>query len=319
MKKCMGCMSEYDEQLTVCPICGYSDDVSREQAKQVPDALPAETILQGRFIVGRILGINHFSILYIAWDALLLRRVVIRELFPFDFCVRDGLNLVARTGPGQEVFAQLINRFEREILTLSACQDLPFVLDYYRTFYENQTVYAYTEYIEGNTLEDLYPLGTKIEAEEGFRFISMLGSYLSTLNERKVIHGNISPSSIYICSDRSMKLIDLKKKKRWFCSYLKSESDILRTEYCAPEILSHNVTGAVDLYSVGAVYYRLLTGKEPPAKNRRSLRVKDKMSSDIVAVLTAPRPDERMSFYSRYGESSIQGDGYGSKYQRKLF
>ena len=303
MKKCMGCMSEYEENLAVCPICGYSDDVSREQAKLVPDALPAETILQGRFIVGRILGINHFSILYIAWDALLLRRVVIRELFPFDFCARDGLNLIARNGPSQEVFAQLINRFEREILTLSTCQDLPFVLNYYRTFNENQTIYAYTEYIEGNTLNDLYPLGTRIDTAEGLRFVSMLGSYLTALSDRKVIHGNISPSSIYICSDRSIKLIDFGMTKRWLCSHIKSVSDILKTEYCAPEILGHTVTGTVDLYSVGAVYYRLLTGKEPPARNRRPLKVKDKTSSDILSVLTASKPEERMRFYSEYGRA----------------
>ena len=49
---CMGCMREYDDQFDVCPYCGYAFDTPAKQSYHIPPG----SVLQGRYIVGRVLG-----------------------------------------------------------------------------------------------------------------------------------------------------------------------------------------------------------------------------------------------------------------------
>lgn len=285
-------MSNYDEKLAECPICGYSEEFAALQAQKAPDALTIETILQGRFIVGRILSINYFSILYLAWDALLSRRVVIRELFPYDFVMRDGNHITPRSDEAGEIFSKCISQFEEETAMLASCQDLSFILNYYRFFHENGTVYTYTEYLEGVTLKDAYSKGLSDELKD--RYITSIKAYIHQLHDRQLIHGNISPSSIYICADGSLKLIDFGMNKRLLCRQIGDTRDIIDVSYSAPEILEEDVSGAIDIYSVGAVYYWLLTGKDPSLSKGRQLSVKNKRANKAICRMTDRNPDRRI-------------------------
>ena len=290
MKLCMGCMSHYDEKLAECPVCGYSETAAVQQARKAPDALKIETILQGRFVIGRILSINYFSILYIAWDALLSRRVVIRELYPYDYTKREGSNITARTDEAGEVFRNCISQFKEEIELLSSCQYLPFVLNYYRFFFENGTIYAYTEYLEGMTLRDVCQNNMADELKENY--ISEIRKCIRKLHDRQVIHGNISPSSIYVCKDGSLKLIDFGMTKRWLCRQIGNTRDIIDASYSAPELLEANISNAIDIYSAGAVFYWMISGKEPESTGRRR-RFADKKAKRLFCRMTDRDPDLR--------------------------
>ena len=52
MFRCMGCMEEFDDSLNTCPHCGYKRGTPPRDAYD----LPPETILNGRYIVGRKLA-----------------------------------------------------------------------------------------------------------------------------------------------------------------------------------------------------------------------------------------------------------------------
>ena len=90
MKKCMGCMRDYDEKELSCPLCGYSEMQIKIDKENYPEALCAGSILDGRFILGRTLSVNNFSNVYISWDALLCKRVVVKEYFPFGLGIREN-------------------------------------------------------------------------------------------------------------------------------------------------------------------------------------------------------------------------------------
>lgn len=57
MTRCMGCMREYDDGLTVCPHCGYRQGASAREAYH----LPPETILNGRYLVSRVRDLDLTS------------------------------------------------------------------------------------------------------------------------------------------------------------------------------------------------------------------------------------------------------------------
>lgn len=74
--RCMGCMEEYDDNTTVCPYCGY---VKGTPAKEIYQLQP-ESILSGRYIIGKVLGFGGFGITYIAWDSVLEKKVAVKSI-----------------------------------------------------------------------------------------------------------------------------------------------------------------------------------------------------------------------------------------------
>ena len=76
LSKCLGCMENY--QGTPCPHCGY--DPNRVKGQEY--TLPPQTILAGKYLVGRMLGQGGFGITYIGWDIALERKVAIKEYYP---------------------------------------------------------------------------------------------------------------------------------------------------------------------------------------------------------------------------------------------
>ena len=74
---CPNCMAKTAPVNGKCPVCGCN--VNMENA---PHQLPVNTILYGRYIVGRVLGAGGFGITYIGYDLKLDGRVAIKEYYP---------------------------------------------------------------------------------------------------------------------------------------------------------------------------------------------------------------------------------------------
>ena len=72
-KLCMGCM-EPKETEGACPLCGYSPDVP-----YLPAYLPPKTILNDRYIVGKLLRYNGEGAEYIGFDTVTMSKVTIRD------------------------------------------------------------------------------------------------------------------------------------------------------------------------------------------------------------------------------------------------
>ena len=79
--------------------------------------LPAGTILQGRYLIGKMLGAGGFGITYLAFQMNLNRLVAIKEFFPANFVMRSGqtgptgrdLNLIVSGAGSEELFEQTLN------------------------------------------------------------------------------------------------------------------------------------------------------------------------------------------------------------------
>ena len=67
MTICINCMGEIEEDTEVCPYCGAVNgcyDVNHR-------ALPPYTLLNGKYLIGRVLGEGGFGITYLAYDRVL--------------------------------------------------------------------------------------------------------------------------------------------------------------------------------------------------------------------------------------------------------
>ena len=59
---CYGCFKE-KEPGTVCPKCGFNENSERPYL-----AVPIGTILDGRYLIGKVLGVGGFGITYLGYD-----------------------------------------------------------------------------------------------------------------------------------------------------------------------------------------------------------------------------------------------------------
>ena len=84
---CYNCFRERETLEGPCPYCGF--DLA-ENEKKFPVALRAGTVLNHRYIVGRVLGQGGFGITYLALDTKLNAKVAIKEFMPGEIATRVG-------------------------------------------------------------------------------------------------------------------------------------------------------------------------------------------------------------------------------------
>lgn len=78
--RCLKCMTPLPEDTQICPVCGR---VYGNWAWETI-ALKPGTILDGKYLVGEMLGRGGFGITYLGFDLLLEQKVAIKEYFPLS-------------------------------------------------------------------------------------------------------------------------------------------------------------------------------------------------------------------------------------------
>ena len=105
---CYNCFQERETPDGPCPYCGFDLAENREK---YPVALPAGTVLNGRYIVGRVLGQGGFGITYLALDTQLNARVAIKEFLPGEIATRIGTTVSVMSGDKATDFTYGAERF----------------------------------------------------------------------------------------------------------------------------------------------------------------------------------------------------------------
>ena len=99
---CYNCFQEKSEAEGPCPYCGF--DLA-ENEKKFPVALRAGTVLNDRYIIGRVLGQGGFGITYLALDTQLNAKVAIKEFMPGEIATRQGTTVSVLAENRSEEFA----------------------------------------------------------------------------------------------------------------------------------------------------------------------------------------------------------------------
>ena len=100
---CYNCFAQRESQEGPCPYCGFDLE---ENAKKFPVALRAGTVLNDRYIVGRVLGQGGFGITYLAFDTQLQAKMAIKEYMPGEMAARvEGRTVSVMAGTRADDFA----------------------------------------------------------------------------------------------------------------------------------------------------------------------------------------------------------------------
>ncbi len=134
----------------------------------------------------------------------------------------------------------------------------------FELFEDENTLHIIEEYISGDTLEELLASHGPFPEEQVISWIHQFCQILSRLHgcEPPIIHRDIKPSNIMLSSDGRIVLLDLSAAR--LSSDTKSQDTVIMgtAGYAAPEQYGFTESSrATDIYSVGILMNKLLTGK----------------------------------------------------------
>lgn len=271
MRLCMGCMNMMEDSQTTCPHCGYN----RRSYRQESYYLKPETILGGKYIVGKVLDYGGYTVSYLGMDAEANRKVIIKEYLPNEFSTRaEGEEeITIYSGDAQEQFEQGLMNFLNEANRIQQLQTTEGIARVYDCLAVNDTGYAITEYAEGRTLKELLDTGKRFRVEEARAFLIKILKGLARVHPLDIIHCDIAPENILITNSGDVKLLNFGATRYVTTANSKSLAIILKQGYAPEEqYRSQGVRGPwTDVYALGAVMYRMITGIVPQESVERTL------------------------------------------------
>ena len=266
VERCGNCMA-VDVGQGVCPHCGY-DNSARNGEHQ----LPAGTVLNGQYIVGRVLGQGGFGITYKGWDSFLEIPVAIKEYFPTS-CVNRTCtqsHVVKSYGGDTEArFEHNKKRFQKEVRALAKFTDVKEIVQVRNFFYANNTAYIVMEYVDGMDIRDyMVKRGGCLTMEETKRLLEPIVNAVARVHKEGLVHRDISPDNIMLLPDGTVKLLD-------FGAVRDLGTDAGGASTSTEAIIKHGfapieqyVSGGeigtwTDVYALCATMYYCVTGKVP--------------------------------------------------------
>ncbi|THB69645.1 MAG: TIR domain-containing protein [Desulfovibrio sp.] len=266
---CPGCFGEKGGN-DVCPACGF--DAS---AGPGPLALPYGTLLNNKYLTGRLLGRpGGFGLTYLAWDTVLQVAVAVKEYLPREAAGRDAdrSTVVPHSSEDGASFEYGLKKFLAEARTLAKFRhpNVVRVLDFFEA---NSTAYLVMDYYEGeNLVEHVRRAGGRLPERRAVDVILPVLMGLKQVHAQGFLHRDVKPHNIYLTRDGAPILLDFGAARQAVGEHSRGLSVFLTPGFSPYEQYhSHGEIGPwSDVYASGATLYYLLTGHAPPeAPGRR--------------------------------------------------
>lgn len=215
-------------------------------------AEPLIPCIANRYQLKRVLAQGGVGVVLSAEDLKSGQRVAVKVLKP-------------------AALARNINRarFEREARTAAMLRHphLVEILDFGQD--DNGAPYLVTELLEGRSLAEELQQRKRIETAELLGWLLPVIGALAHAHDRGVVHRDVKPANIFLSEDRDRgvvaKLLDFGIASSVDATRLtESHMAVGTLAYMAPEqIVSPDIVPSIDIWAVGAIFYRCLSGKVP--------------------------------------------------------
>jgi serine/threonine-protein kinase len=238
----------------------------------------APPLLANRYRLRRVLARGGMGVVFLALDTRHGSRVAVKLLKP--------------TAVGRDIDRA---RFKREAETASELRhpNLVAILDHGED--ESGAPYLVSELMEGRSLDEELRSRRKLPVEETLAYLLPVTGGLAHAHDRGVIHRDVKPGNIFLCrgesGERSAKLLDFGVATSIDATRLTASNVAVGTlHYMAPEqITGIEVGPAIDVWAMGAVLYRCLSGTVPYARKNVSEQLRC-ITRDPVRPLSESLP-----------------------------
>lgn len=250
-------------------------------AEVIQSELSSGTMLSGgKYVIEKKIGAGGFGITYLARHTILDRKYAIKEFFMSGYNVRNNAtNHVSLQGLEVKDFDRVRQTFINEARTLAHLNNeaIVKVID---IFDENGTSYMVMPFVEGTTLKSMVEKDGPMEYEMAVNYMVQICEALTYIHSKDILHRDVTPDNVIVTPEQKIVLIDFGSARKFIDNKTQRQTTIVKPGYAPLEQHSaRSRKGAfTDIYSVGAVFYYLLTGERPMDATERVL---EKMKEPI--------------------------------------
>jgi len=203
--------------------------------------------ISDRYQIIKSIGEGGMANVYLAYDTILDRNVAVKVL-------RGDL----------ATDEKFVRRFQREALSASSLSN-PNIVEVYDVGEDDGEYYIVMEYIEGKHLKNLIKKRGKLTVSEAVDIVMQITDGLSVAHDSYIIHRDIKPQNIMVLENGLVKITDFGIAMAMNSTQLTQTNSVMGSvHYLPPEQASgKGSTLQSDIYSIGILFYELLTGKLP--------------------------------------------------------
>ncbi len=233
---------------------------------------PGSTLQNGKYEIQRVLGQGGFGVTYLALQQGLNRIVAIKEFFMENFCVRnaDTHHVTVATEGSRELVERYRNKFLKEARNIAKLEH-PNIVSIIDVFEENSTAYYVMKYAQNGSLDDKVKREGHLSEADAKRYILKIANALRFVHQHKMTHLDVKPANILLSDNDEPWLIDFGLSKQYDAKTGEQTSSTplgYSPGYAPIEQYMAGGAGTFspesDIYSLGATFYKLLTGATPP-------------------------------------------------------
>lgn len=251
-RRCATCGGRFPADFRVCP----RDAIPLEDAPEDDDPLLGQ-VLADSYEITRLLGEGGMGRVYEARHTRLAGK-----RFAVKFLYAD----LARQ-------PDVVTRFQREAEAASGISHPNVVIVHDVNVTPDGQPYIVAELLQGEELGEYLERARKLPVPEAVRVVRQICKALGAAHETGVVHRDVKPENVFLTGDvskletASVKVIDfgISKVAQAGGEALTKTGVVMGTpDYMAPEqARGERVDARADVYAVGAILYRALTGKKP--------------------------------------------------------
>ena len=203
--------------------------------------------INDRYEIIRAIGEGGMANVYLGYDTILDRNVAIKIL-------RGDLS-------NDDKF---VRRFQREALSASSLAH-PNIVEMYDVGEDNGLYYIIMEYIDGKTLKQLLKKRGSLTLSEAIDIMLQLTDGMAHAHSSYIIHRDLKPQNVMIKDDGQIKITDFGIAMALNSTQLTQTNSVMGSvHYLPPEQASgKGCTTKSDIYSMGIIFYELLSGSLP--------------------------------------------------------
>lgn len=203
--------------------------------------------LDGRYEIRDVVGVGGMAVVYKAYDNI-DDRIVAVKILKDEYLTNEEFR----------------RRFKNESKAIAVLSHRN-IVKVFDVSFGDRLQYIVMEYIEGITLKEYIEQKGVLDWKEALFFSIQILRALQHAHDKGIVHRDVKPQNIMLLSDGTIKVTDF-GIARFSHSETRTmtEKAIGSVHYISPEQAKGEVTDEkADLYSIGVVFYEMLTGKLP--------------------------------------------------------
>ena len=207
----------------------------------------------GRYVIIREIGRGAMGVVYKAHDPVIEREVAIKAIqIAFDVSTEEKSVFLSRFFREAKAAGKLSHP---NIVTIFDVDEDP----------DTGTPFIVMEFLEGTTISEVTASGTILPLEDINTTILQLADALNYAHSEGVVHRDIKAANILVLPGMTVKIMDFGIARLPHSDLTQSGQFIGTPNYMSPEQIEGKtqVDGRSDLFSLGVIFYMLLTAERP--------------------------------------------------------